>query len=259
MRSFLPATDAGQVSEEPGRNSSNETRMVPACFSRVLDDLVQGVNDVLCAGFAKDSKSAAEQCRLKADDPVTTGLVQMMLELEYDKGRSEEKNSLMDRLLEGLVTAYSESTSNPITRPAIHNLLFFRVGQDPAMSQPARSDYIETLLRSTVSSHVLEKIITLSPEPIYNLLFKMYFQGRISRLAGHPVANFVCTRVVERADRQHTETVVDEIGDALPGCIENSRTGVVQVLLEKVQMYKTRCNEFSKVNGSLLHAEGNNR
>lgn len=94
---------------------------------------------------------------------------------------------------------------------------------------------------------MLEKIITLAPQPIFDLLFKVYFQGRVSRLAGHPVANFVCTRVVERASKEQIEIFVDEAGDALPGCIENSRTGVVQALLDSCRKYDTKQAEISRV------------
>lgn len=56
----------------------------------------------------------------------------------------------------------------------------------------------------------------------------------MGRLAGHPVANFVCARVVERANPEQIETVVEEIPPALEGIIENSRTGVLKALLEKI-------------------------
>ena len=75
----------------------------------------------------------------------------------------------------------------------------------------------------------------------------MYLQGRISRLAGHPVANFVCTRVVERANQEQTELFISEVGAALAGCIENSRTGVLQALLEKSLQHGTKMEELSKV------------
>lgn len=113
--------------------------------------------------------------------------------------------------------------------------------------QPPRSDYIETLLRSNISSHVLEKLVSLCPEPIFDLLFKVYFVGRMGRLAGHPVANFVCARAVERANEEQTQIVVDEIPDALEGIIENSRTGVLKALLDKIAIYKIGEEAINKV------------
>ena len=83
-------------------------RLVPLPFLDILNELVASLDIALCAGSTKDTKAAAEQCRLRSDDPVTTGLVQMLLELEYDKGESASENSFMDRLLDGLITAQSK-------------------------------------------------------------------------------------------------------------------------------------------------------
>lgn len=120
------------------------------------------------------------------------------------------------------------------------------------MQQPARSDFIETLLRSNVSSHVLEVIVTLCPLPIFDIIFSIYFQGRIARLAGHPVANFVVAKVAERGNKGQIEIIVDELPEALETIIENSRTGVLKALLEKSVSLDTRqaelhnmlCNAF---------------
>lgn len=119
--------------------------------------------------------------------------------------------------------------------------------ENPNLQQPPRSDYIEALLRSSVSSHVLEVIMTRCPQPVFDLLFKMYFQGRIAKLAGHPVANFVVAKVVERANQEQTEVTIEEIPEALSGMIENSRTGVIQVLLEKALRYNTKHAELHHV------------
>ena len=115
---------------------------------------------------------------------------------------------------------------------------------NPSLQQPPRSDFIETLLRSNISSHVLEVIVTLSPQPVFDVLFSIYFQGRIVRLAGHPVANFVVTKVAERATKEQMEVIVDELPEALEGIIENSRTGVLKALLEKSVSMKTRQTEL---------------
>ena len=39
------------------------------------------------------------------------------------------------------------------------------------------SDYVSTLLRDPSSSHVMEKLVLLSAEPVFNMLWKLYFQG----------------------------------------------------------------------------------
>lgn len=73
----------------------------------------------------------------------------------------------------------------------------------------------------------------------------------MGRLAGHPVANFVCARVMERANQEQTEIVVEEIPPALEGIIENSRTGVLKALLEKTADYKTGEEALNKVGNTI--------
>lgn len=116
---------------------------------------------------------------------------------------------------------------------------------------PPRSDFIETLLRSTVSSHVLELLVSLCPVPIYDIFFKSYFQTRVARLAGHPVANFVVIRVVERCNKEQLEIIVDEVQEALSGMIENSRTGTLKILLDKAVELNTRQKDLSQVGHDL--------
>lgn len=74
----------------------------------------------------------------------------------------------------------------------------------------------------------------------------------MARLAGHPVANFVCARVVERANEEQTQAVIDEIPAALEGIIENSRTGVLKALLEKSAEYHVGEEALNKVHHTIL-------
>lgn len=98
MRSFVPHANIADKGKAP------EKRIVPKPFENLLVDLIQAVDVALCGGFRKDSREAAQQCRQKSDDPVATGLVQVLLEIEHDQGKTQDEGSLMDRLLEGLLT-----------------------------------------------------------------------------------------------------------------------------------------------------------
>lgn len=101
MKSFVPNPSLADKGKAP------EKRIVPKPFEQLLEELMVAVDEALGGGFRKDSREAAQQCRQKSDDPVATGLVQVMLEIEHDQGKTEQKYSLMDRLLEGLITELS--------------------------------------------------------------------------------------------------------------------------------------------------------
>lgn len=101
MRSFMPTqtTDHHDI-----KGKGPEERIVPLPFTELLDQLIEAIDRTLCGKYGKHSKLGAGQCRSKSDDPVATGLVQIILEIEADKGKSAEPDSMMDRLLEGLVS-----------------------------------------------------------------------------------------------------------------------------------------------------------
>lgn len=109
MRSFMPTT--GSVNYDT-KGKGTESRIVPVPFSTLLASLVEAIDRALCDGQPKQSKAAAQACRQKSDDPVATGLVQILLELENDRNESQSAYSLMDRLLDGLILQQSQSRSN---------------------------------------------------------------------------------------------------------------------------------------------------
>jgi hypothetical protein len=89
MRSFVPNANPGDKGKAP------EKRIVPKPFQDLLVEVMDAVDSALCGGFRKDSREAAQQCRQKSDDPVATGLVQVMLEIEHDQGKTQQNGSLM--------------------------------------------------------------------------------------------------------------------------------------------------------------------
>jgi nucleolar protein 9 len=72
------------------------------------------------------------------------------------------------------------------------------------------SDYLNTLLRDPTSSHLLETIVLRSPDDAFAVLWSTYFRGKLARLAGHPVANFVLAKAMERVS-------ADQLSEA---CVE---------------------------------------
>lgn len=73
------------------------------------------------------------------------------------------------------------------------------------------SDYVGTLLRDPTSSHLLETLISRSPEHTFNVLWDSYLKGKLARLAVHPVANFVVAKAISRASEEQISNVCEEI------------------------------------------------
>lgn len=93
------------------------------------------------------------------------------------------------------------------------------------------SDFVTTLLREATASHLLEKLVSLSPPAAFNALWELYFHGKLhvswllmslvyvwfvfsgklNKLAVHPVANFVVSRAVERLDKDQLSTCLQEL------------------------------------------------
>jgi nucleolar protein 9 len=85
------------------------------------------------------------------------------------------------------------------------------------------SDYLMTLLRDPTSSHLLETIVSRSPNAVFDVVWQTYFSGKLSGsmgrktqgaggLALHPVANFVVARALERVSPEQLLAVCEELG-----------------------------------------------
>jgi len=73
------------------------------------------------------------------------------------------------------------------------------------------SDYVGTLLRDPNASHVLETIISRCPVDVFNVIWKTYLEGKLARLAVHPVANFVVAKALERVSESRLLGTLEEL------------------------------------------------
>lgn len=67
-------------------------------------------------------------------------------------------------------------------------------------------------MRDPTSSHLLEVLVLSAPPDIFRAIWKAYFAGRLSKLAVHPVSNFVVAKAIERLDSDEMMGVDEEIG-----------------------------------------------
>lgn len=120
-----------------------------------------------------------------------------------EEGDAEKPNSLLDHLLEGLITAMSASFSIPTRsgRPAL------MLGESVPL---VASEYQASLLTSATGTRLFETILRVAPPDVFQAVWSTYFEGKIGKLAAHPMANFVVARGVSRLDKAGVERVVME-------------------------------------------------
>jgi hypothetical protein len=112
-----------------------------------------------------------------------------VLQIEADLGVGDKPDSILDRLLQGLVTSLLTESDTPSSE---------------------RSDFLEAMLRSPSTSHTFEVVLSpaISNDALFKAIWKAYFQERIAKMAAHPVANFVFTAAVHRLDAQALEATL---------------------------------------------------
>ncbi|EGO01542.1 hypothetical protein SERLA73DRAFT_176882 [Serpula lacrymans var. lacrymans S7.3] len=187
--------------DEKGKNKVITAQKTPKEFYNAAGDFVRAVREGL----------GPNEVRALAANKVASPVLQLMLEIEADQGESAVPDSLMDHVLVGMITAYRN---------------------DPQAS-PEVSDYLSTLLRDPTSSHLLETLITRSIEPVFAILWSTYFQGKLSKLAVHPVANFVVAKALERLNGSQLKTALDELEGTWEKVIKSSRAGVLRAVIER--------------------------
>lgn len=73
------------------------------------------------------------------------------------------------------------------------------------------SDYLGTLLRDPNASHILETVVSRCPADVFDVIWKTYLEGKLARLAVHPVANFVVAKALERFSESQLSITLEEL------------------------------------------------
>ncbi|KAJ7667611.1 armadillo-type protein [Mycena polygramma] len=173
------------------------------------------------------------ETRALAADKVASPTLQMLLAVEADQQMTEDPDSLMDRVLVGLVSASRD---------------------DPSGAAPV-SDYLNTLLRDPTSSHLLETIVTRCPESAFSILWATYFKGNLPRIASHPVANFVLAKAIERISVSQLTEACAELQNVWAKLIQTSRTGVLRAAIDRAAILKDCGSEITEAIFTAFQAE----
>lgn len=146
-----------------------------------------------------------------------------LIKIECDLGHSDQSGSLMDQALAGLIT--SRNLKAAIVAP---------------------SDFVLTLLRDPVGSHLIETIVDSCIADVFDLIWDVYFTPQLVKLALHPTSNFVVARCISRLLEVAYSKFMDEMLDIWPKIIKANRSGV---LLSAIQ----RSYEISEQQGKAIN------
>lgn len=101
------------------------------------------------------------------------------------------------------------------------------------------------MLEDTASSHLLEVIVAVAPEALYNELLDVIFKGPLLEISSHQCGNFVVQAVISSArTKEQVNLIWEELGPHLGHLLEAGKPGVVASILAACQRLQTNANEF---------------
>ncbi|KAF6741754.1 armadillo-type protein [Ephemerocybe angulata] len=201
------------VFEEKGKGKADMQKSVPHSFTE------------MARRFVETLRSAVDgnEIRAMGASNVAGPCLKIFLDIEADQQMSEESDSLMDRVTAGLISSYKNGEETPES-----------------------SDYVGTLLRDPTSSHLLETMVSRSPPKAFDLIWSIYFKGKLARLAAHPVANFVVAKAIERLSQDQLAATSGELDEVWHKMIQTARTGVMRAFVERAAALGVMKEEVSK-------------
>lgn len=188
---------------------------VPTSFSEALKSLRRA-----CVPLDVTGRNEA---RALLVSPSASPTFALLLSLEAAARESAKPGSLADVVLEGLISAEAGKLESD--------------GDGPGDAKSESSDGVETLLRHPSGSHSLEAILSRLPSRYVDRFWSIYIRGKVSRLACHPVGNFVQASAVRRLGRPLVQETLEEIKvDEGGKMVKEAKTGVLLALLERASV-----------------------
>ncbi|SCV73318.1 BQ2448_7244 [Microbotryum intermedium] len=231
MKSFLgPVDGAAKASADKGK----KIRSVPKEFDDALKTMWTTLEVIETNSGVLSSSSAGipgDGVRKAAMDTVAGPAVRILIELEAARPKGWRVGGWADRILCGLI----EEVKKPDTMTEARTNL--------------REEYLAGLLRHPASAPTLETILQQAPDRIVKALWTDFFDGKLHRLAGNAVANFVVAVALSRLDKDLFVPAVKELSqiarERRAEWVDNSRTGVMKTLLERASTLESAEKEVS--------------
>ncbi|CAA0821179.1 Pumilio homolog 23 [Striga hermonthica] len=101
------------------------------------------------------------------------------------------------------------------------------------------------LVEDNAYSHLMEVILAVAPDTMYNEIFTKICKGSLFRLSSHSSANFVVQALISHArNQEHIKSIFEEMGSKFRNLLELGRSGVVAALIaacERLQILEHKC------------------
>ncbi|KAL0341783.1 UNVERIFIED_CONTAM: Pumilio23 [Sesamum calycinum] len=101
------------------------------------------------------------------------------------------------------------------------------------------------LVEENAYSHLMEVILAVAPDTLYNEIFTKVFKNSLFRMSSHPSANFVVQALISHArNQEHIKLIYEELGSRFKSLVELGRCGVVAALVaasQRLEIYEQKC------------------
>ncbi|XP_057794415.1 pumilio homolog 23 isoform X2 [Salvia miltiorrhiza] len=95
---------------------------------------------------------------------------------------------------------------------------------------------VRRLVEENAYSHLMEVILAVAPDAIYNEIFTKVFKNSLFRLSSHFCGNFVIQALISHArSQEHIKLIFEELGPKFRELLELGRAGVVAALVAASQ------------------------
>ncbi|KAL5755452.1 hypothetical protein ACOSQ2_020198 [Xanthoceras sorbifolium] len=113
------------------------------------------------------------------------------------------------------------------------------VGEGHLIEMTVVRDVLE-LMKETAYSHLMEVILEVAPESLYNEMFTKVYKNSLFELSTHHCGNFVIQALISHARNQDQMVLIwEELGAKFRELLEMGRSGVVAALIAASQRLHT--------------------
>ncbi|GAA5952241.1 hypothetical protein JCM21900_000464 [Sporobolomyces salmonicolor] len=227
---------ADDFADDKGKGKSPARLATPPEFAQALKDFHAALDQLDTDAEAAQGASnvPGEGVRRAAIHEVAGPVMRILIELEASSSSGGWKSGgWADRVLCGLVGEVQDSTASS------------------EKATELREEYLAGLLRHPASSPTFETVLSLAPHPVFSALWTSFFAGKMHRLAGNAVANYVVAVGIGRVDEAQMEELVKEVkgvaSERRGEWIDNYRTGVLRSMLERATRLERCEKEMSEI------------
>ncbi|GER28355.1 pumilio 23, partial [Striga asiatica] len=101
------------------------------------------------------------------------------------------------------------------------------------------------LVEDNAYSHLMEVILAVAPDNMFNEVFTKIFKGSLFRMSSHSSGNFVVQALISHArNQEHIKLIFEELSSKFRNLLELGRSGVVAALIaacERLQILEHKC------------------